>query len=139
MTNEIGSDRVGKVCLVRSAESGVWVGTIKARAYTPAGVTIELIDARRVWSWTGAYECSALALTGPSGGNIGLACSPIVNGVVEDHICTEAALMAFNRLVCLDGLRVGEVVFPEKHDGSGSRLGGGGGSGDGSGYGYGIG
>ena len=93
-TPTIGADRIGKVCLVRSRGSGVWIGTLVSRAFTAAGVTVELTNARRLWSWTGAGECSSLALTGPSGGKIGPASSPIVNEVLEEHVCSDAAVAA---------------------------------------------
>lgn len=90
----IGADRIGKVCLVRSRGSGIWIGTLVSRAFTAAGVTVELTNARRLWSWIGAGECSSLALTGPAGGKIGPACAPIVNEVLEEHVCTDAAIAA---------------------------------------------
>lgn len=88
----LGSDRIGKIVLVRSRGSGVWIGRLVARMTTAAGHSVQLADARRLWSWQGAGECSSLALTGPSGGKIGPVCAPIVHEVLEEHeVTTEAA------------------------------------------------
>jgi hypothetical protein len=94
----IGADRVGKVCLIRSRGSGVWIGTMVSRSIHAAGVSVELSDARRLWYWEGAGECSTLALTGPTDGKIGPACSPIVHEVVEEHVCAPAAIAALARV-----------------------------------------
>jgi len=90
----LGSDRIGKVVLVRSRGSGVWMGRLVARSEGAAGHSVELADARRFWSWSGAGECSSLALTGPSDGKIGPPSNPIVREVLEDFVCSDAAIAA---------------------------------------------
>ena len=85
---------VGKVALVRSRGSGVWVGMVVATHEGPAGHTITLTAARRIWSWTGAGECASLALTGPTGGKIGPAAAPIVGEVFEAHEMSLVAISA---------------------------------------------
>lgn len=88
----LGADRIGKTVLVRSRGSGVWIGRLVSRMTTAAGHSVQLADARRLWLWQGAGECSSLALTGPSDGKIGPACAPIVHEVLEEHeVTTEAA------------------------------------------------
>lgn len=85
---------VGKVALVRSRGSGVWAGVVESAHEGAAGHTLTLSSARRLWSWTGAGECSSLALTGPTGGKIGPMCSPIVAEVTEAHLLTSVAVDA---------------------------------------------
>lgn len=82
---------VGKVALVRSRGSGVWAGLVESAHEGAAGHAITLSNARRLWSWTGAGECSSLALTGPTGGKIGPVCAPIVAEVMEAHLMSSAA------------------------------------------------
>ncbi len=83
---------IGKVALVRSRGSGVWAGTVVDAHEGAAGHTLTMRDARRLWSWTGAGECSALATIGPSGGKIGPAAAPIVAEVLEAHAMTAEAI-----------------------------------------------
>lgn len=59
------TDLIGKPVLVRSRGSGVWAATLDAHEVNAAGNSVRLSNARRLWSWTGAGECSSLALTGP--------------------------------------------------------------------------
>lgn len=84
-------ERKGRAVLVRSSGSGVWVGTLRSRC----GTSVYLTEARRVWDWTGAAECSALALRGPKSGKIGEPTTPIVHGVDEEHLLSDAAIAAF--------------------------------------------
>lgn len=85
---------VGRPVLVRSRGSGVWAAHLDAAHVTPAGVLASLSNARRLWSWQGAGECSSLALTGPTGGKIGPACSVVVSEVLEIHPMQPAAVSA---------------------------------------------
>ena len=85
---------IGRPVLVRSRGSGVWSATLDAAHVTEAGVIVSLSYARRLWSWQGAGECSSLALTGPSAGKIGPACSVTVSEVLEVHAMTPAAVLA---------------------------------------------
>ena len=89
---------VGKFALVRSRGSGVWAGYVSAAHEGPAGHTLTLTNARRLWSWTGAGECSSLALTGPTGGKIGPAASPIVAEVLEAHEMSPDAVSAIAKV-----------------------------------------
>lgn len=86
--------RIGQAVLVRSRGSGVWIGTLVSRHATAAGHSVTLADARRIWSWFGAAECSQLAATGPTGGKIGIASAPIVHEVLEEHVASPAAIAA---------------------------------------------
>ena len=91
---DLAPDRIGKVVLVRSRGSGVWVGTLAGRMSTVAGHSVALTGARRIWSWTGAAECSQLALTGPRGGKIGVVSAPVVHEILEEHTASEACVAA---------------------------------------------
>ena len=91
---DLAPDRIGKVVLVRSRGSGVWIGTLVARSAGAAGHSVSLADARRIWSWTGAAECSQLALTGPKGGKIGVSSSPIVHEVLEEFAASNECVCA---------------------------------------------
>ena len=48
--------------LVRTYSAGVFVGYLKSRD----GKEVELLDARRIWYWSGAASLSQLATDGPS-------------------------------------------------------------------------
>ena len=48
--------------LVRTYSAGVFVGYLKTRD----GKEVELLDARRIWYWSGAASLSQLATDGPS-------------------------------------------------------------------------
>ena len=91
---DLAPDRIGKVVLVRSRGSGVWIGTLAARSASAAGHSVSLTNARRIWSWTGAAECSQLAMTGPKGGKIGVSSAPIVHEVLEELAASDACVSA---------------------------------------------
>lgn len=55
-----------RLVLVRGDRSGVFYG----RIVVENGQTVELTDARHVWSWIGALNVADLARVGPSGGKI---------------------------------------------------------------------
>lgn len=48
--------------VIRSRDSGAHAGYLKARN----GAEVELVDARRIWYWSGAASLSQLALDGVS-------------------------------------------------------------------------
>jgi hypothetical protein len=50
----------GAHVVIRSAQSGAWLGTLVERD----GDAVELTDARRLWYWDGAATLSQLALEG---------------------------------------------------------------------------
>ena len=94
----LGADRIGTVVLVRSRGSGVWIGTLVARSSGAAGHSVQLTSARRIWSWTGAAECSQLAETGPEDGKIGVESEPIVHEVLEEHSASSVAIKAIKAI-----------------------------------------
>lgn len=53
---------IGKYCMVRSSDAGVFAGTIKSRKKDE----VLLTNARRIWYWDGAASLSQLATDGTS-------------------------------------------------------------------------
>jgi len=53
---------IGKYCMVRSRDAGVFAGTIKSRKKDE----VLLTNARRIWYWDGAASLSQLATDGTS-------------------------------------------------------------------------
>ncbi len=55
-----------KIVMVRTYSAGVHYGFLKKRESTLAGIEVELTEARRIWSWSGAASLSQLAMEGTS-------------------------------------------------------------------------
>jgi len=53
---------IGKYCMVRTREAGVFAGTVAERD----GAEVLLKNARRIWYWSGAASLSQLATDGTS-------------------------------------------------------------------------
>lgn len=51
---------LGPEVLVRTYSAGVHIGTIKSRE----GMEVVLLNARRLWSWCGAFTLNAVATSG---------------------------------------------------------------------------
>jgi len=58
-----------KMVMVRTYSAGVHYGFLKKRDSTLAGIEVELIEARRVWQWSGAASLSQLAMEGTNNVN----------------------------------------------------------------------
>jgi len=56
---------VGGIVLVRAQKAGVHCGRLESY-----GNFVHLAESRRVWSWSGAFSCSELAVAGPASGRI---------------------------------------------------------------------
>lgn len=83
----------GDVVLLRTYAAGVWIG-IKV-AERNGGSSVALTDARRIWSWVGAGDCSELSLVGPrKGGRIGPSVAVEVHGVIEEYKAADACIAA---------------------------------------------
>ena len=54
------------VVMIRTYSAGVHYGILKKRESTLAGIEVELLEARRIWSWSGAASLSQLAMEGTS-------------------------------------------------------------------------
>lgn len=59
---EVAPTQIGPECIIRCEASGVHIGTIKSRD----GREIELLNARRLWSWSGAFTLNEIATKGVS-------------------------------------------------------------------------
>jgi hypothetical protein len=53
---------IGKYCMVRSTDAGVFAGTLQERT----GDEVVMTNARRIWYWDGAATLSQLAQSGTS-------------------------------------------------------------------------
>lgn len=82
---------IGKYCIVRSANAGVFAGVIESKT----GDEVVVSDARRIWYWDGAATLSELSQKGPSRpGNCKFPAavpSVVVLGVCEVIPCSDAA------------------------------------------------
>jgi len=86
---------LNQAVLVRSRDSGVWVGTLEAWE----GSSVRLSEARRIWSWrSGAGECSQIAAGGVTKGKIGPPGPVLVLGCCELHPMQPAAVEAVGRV-----------------------------------------
>ena len=59
-TNNLDNAMIGKYCIIRGKDFGVFAGTVEA----VEGSRVLLKDARRLWYWDGACSLSQLALEG---------------------------------------------------------------------------
>jgi len=79
---------VGLQCIIRTYAAGVFFGTVVARE----GQDVVLRDARRIWSWEGAFTLSAVAVYGIKKGK--LSCvepEKLVLQVIEISPCSDSA------------------------------------------------
>lgn len=53
-----------KYCIIRSYGAGVFAGYVKERKSEVNGVTVVLVNSRRIWYWSGACSLSQLAVEG---------------------------------------------------------------------------
>lgn len=73
--------------IIRSADSGVHAGYLLRKN----GNEVELVNARRIWSWEGAATLSQIATDGVKSGKIPCAVNLTVLGVCEIIKATEKA------------------------------------------------
>ena len=78
-------------CIVRTYSAGVFAGYLKSRT----GKEVVLVDARRIWYWSGAASLSQLAMQGTSNpGKCKFPCTVdevTLIEAIEIIPCTEAA------------------------------------------------
>lgn len=77
---------IGKYCIVRTYASGVWCAVLDA--YDPATNHAVLTDARRLWSWEGAFTLSTVAMEGVKDAKMPAALPRVVVARVEELIQT---------------------------------------------------
>jgi hypothetical protein len=91
-------DYVGRMCVIRSRDSGVWIGTV----LSIKGAVVRLSNARRVWRWAGAMTLSDLATLGttaPAECKWPAAVPDVsVRGWCEIVPCSGAALATYERV-----------------------------------------
>lgn len=78
---KVAGSPIGQFCIIRSRDSGVWAGIVAAQE----GQNCELLDARRLWTWTAAkgHTLSAVANYGIKEGKLPAA----VNTVFLTEVC----------------------------------------------------
>ena len=50
--------------IIRTYSAGVHMGYLRRKEYTLAGIVVELVNTRRIWSWSGAFTLTDLAVNG---------------------------------------------------------------------------
>lgn len=72
-------DILGKKCIVRSCDAGVYFGTVT----NIKGETVRVENVRNIWRWDGASCLSQVANDGIQGGKV----SPIVGSMILNRCC----------------------------------------------------
>jgi hypothetical protein len=88
--------------MIRTYSAGVHYGTLVHKEYTPAGIVVVLKDARRIYSWSGAYTLSDLSTVGteePNNCKITMPVKQIELIAIEIINMTDTA---FNQLIDID-------------------------------------
>lgn len=81
----------GKKVIVRAYGAGVFYGTFKEKE----GKTVVLTEARRIFSWSGASDCTELAEAGCSkDSRLTRPGEVMIEDVLETRPCTEEAIKA---------------------------------------------
>lgn len=87
---------IGKRVIIRSYGAGVFFGTLNEAEKTEDKWTVELLNVRRLWKWSGACSITQLAVDGtknPSGCNFTITeKSAVISSVIEIHECTEQSI-----------------------------------------------
>ena len=86
---------IGKRVIIRSDRAGVFYGTLNEAEPCDDKYTVELLDCRRLWYWSGACSITQLAIDGtkkPYDCKFTMSeKSIVVGGVVEIHECSKEA------------------------------------------------
>lgn len=87
---------IGKKVIIRSYGAGVFFGTLNEVERTDDKYTVELLNCRRLWQWSGACSITQLAVDGtinPSGCRFTITePSIVVSSVIELHECSEKSI-----------------------------------------------
>lgn len=67
--NDIASHYIGEYCVFRTYSAGVFCGFLEARE----GMECVIKEARRIWSWNGAFTLSELSQKGVSDAKMSIA------------------------------------------------------------------
>lgn len=80
---------LSQYCIIRTYASGVWCAVLEI--YDPLTCHAQLADARRLWSWEGAFTLSSVALNGVRKAKMPAALERLIVARVEEIIpVTEA-------------------------------------------------
>lgn len=80
-----------KAVVVRTYSAGVWYGKLAARREKE----VDLVGARRIWSWKGANTCSEIALRGVAAGSrVAEPVEVTLTEAIEVISCTPEAVAA---------------------------------------------
>lgn len=87
---------IGQHCVVRTYSAGVHLGVVVSRD----GKVVQLKDARRLWTWRGAFTLSEVATTGVSKGSRISAPVPLIEltEAIEFTPTSEAARASFDSI-----------------------------------------
>lgn len=87
---------IGKKVIIRSYGAGVFFGTLNEVEQCEDRYTVELLNCRRLWKWSGACSITQLAVDGPQRPTECLFTmteeSIVVSSVIEIHKCTKTAI-----------------------------------------------
>lgn len=83
---------IGKKVIIRSYGAGVFFGTLNEAEQCDDKWTVELLQCRRLWKWSGACSITQLAVDGTKnpGGCLFTVTEPsiVVSSVIEIHECS---------------------------------------------------
>ena len=86
---------IGKKVIVRSYGAGVFFGILNEVERSEDKYTVELLNCRRLWSWSGACSITQIAVDGtkePESCRFTITeKSIVIASVIEIHECTEKA------------------------------------------------
>ena len=89
---------IGEKVIIRSYGAGVFYGTLNEVEKCEDKYTVELLNCRRLWQWSGACSITQLAIDGtkdPDNCKFTLVePSIVVTSVIEIHKCSENAIVS---------------------------------------------
>ena len=81
--------------MIRTYSAGVHIGYLKSKEYTPSGIVVQLVNTRRVYSWSGAVTLSQLANEGSK----------------KQADCKITLEIPSNEMVAIEIMEVSEIAF----------------------------
>lgn len=91
---------VGKKCIVRCNNAGVFFGEVKEVTSDASGMNVRLGDVRKVWYWDGAAAVEQLAVDGCNANSKLTVVVPemVVANAIQIIPCTDKAIKAMEAL-----------------------------------------
>ena len=96
---EAAHEAIGHTCIIRTYASGVHYGTIASVHENGGRSRIKLCNARRIWSWKGAFSLSELSQNGLNSKESRISCCVpfiFIEDVIEIIPLSEKALISLN-------------------------------------------